>query len=105
VRLLLIVSWHSGPHVVLVASRHRDLGRSTRTCRDLRAPDLTIRQVVLAVRRVFLQADLELVSPRHGDLLHSEVSVEYGAVVFRSEQGQKDERDSCARRHFKHVRY
>jgi len=26
--------------------------------------------------------------------------VEYGAVVFRSEQGQKDERDSCARRHF-----
>jgi len=54
VRFLRVLGRNTGLYVFLVPPCHRDLGRSTRTCRDLRTTDLTFRQVVLAVRGVFL---------------------------------------------------
>src|SRR5688572_22283827 len=75
--------WRACP----ISTRQRDFRRPAGPLRDLGAADLAFRQVVLPVRRVFLQTELEFVSPRHGDTptvtLARRVGVAMSALIQR----------------------
>jgi len=51
-----------------IAARIRNLRRSSRAGGEFRATHLARRQIVLAIRCVFLQAEFKLVLPRHTTL-------------------------------------